>query len=262
MGKLTQTTTEVQALLDKVATMPETTEILSKTDADELYQPKGSGLTEWQSGYLSRQEAAERQSKYAVSLSLSPVSAEFTGEATGIVLTAAARYDGQTVQGIVTPTSSNIQGVTFTAGRAETIWNAPAISQGKVSVSYCVNISYNDGYGELVKSATASQTRYAPIRFVCKPGTDTPTGDQIKAGIKTVKSSATGEYTIPFAAGDYVWLCFPAFMTFSGFTSGGFAVPVENAVAVTCPIGGTEVSYKCVRITGAPKTSPIKIKVS
>lgn len=221
----------------------------------------GAGLTPWQESFLQKQEDAERLGKYSVSLSMSPSSSEFTGEPIGVTLTASGRYDGKSVDVSVSPTSANISGLTFTNGKAETIWNAPSVSTGQVSVSYGVSVGYDDGNGVMAKGANTQQTRYAPMRWVCKPSTDVPTSDEIKGGIKVVKSNPSGDYAIPFTEGDYVWLCFPSFMSPKTFTSGGFTIPTEAAQSAICRIGNTDVSYKCVRVSGAPKTSPMNIKI-
>lgn len=221
----------------------------------------GAGLTPWQESFLQKQEDAERLGKYSVSLSMSPSSSEFTGEPIDVTLTASGRYDGKTVDVSVSPTTANISGLTFINGKAETIWNAPSVSTGQVSVSYGVSVGYDDGNGVMAKGANTQQTRYAPMRWVCKPSTDVPTSDEIKSGIKVVKSNPSGDYAIPFTEGDYVWLCFPSFMSPKTFTSGGFTIPTEAAQSAICRIGNTDVSYKCVRVSGAPKTSPMNIKI-
>lgn len=221
-----------------------------------------STLTPWQRSYLERQESTERTGKYSVSLGLSPSATEFTGAAVALTLTVTAKFDGVKVAAEITPNTSNLNGITFANDKAEVIWPAPAISQGSVSVSYGVKAKYTDSDGSIEKTATASQTRYAPMRWVCKPSDSVPTSDEIKAGVKTVKSSAAGTYSIPFSQGDYVWLCIPAFMNISKVTSGGFDVPVEASQPAICRIGSCDVSYKCVRISGRPQTSPISLTIA
>lgn len=219
-------------------------------------------LTTWQQNYLKKQEASERTGKYTVALALSPTSTEFTGNPIAFTLTVTAKFDGQNVSAEITPTTTNLNGVVFSNNKTETIWAAPAVTQGNVSVSYGIKAKYTDSDGSLEKTATASQTRYAPMRWVCKPTDTVPTSGEIKAGIKTVKNSVGGTYSIPFASGDYVWLCVPAFMNISKATSGGFEVPIETAQTAICRIGSTDVSYKCVRVSGKPQTSPIVLTLS
>lgn len=221
-----------------------------------------STLTPWQRSYLERQESTERTGKYTVSLGLSPSATEFTGAAVALTLTVTAKFDGVKVAAEITPNTANLNDITFANDKAEVIWPAPAISQGSVSVSYGVKAKYTDSDGSIEKTASASQTRYAPMRWVCKSSDSVPTSDEIKAGVKTVKSSAAGTYSIPFSQGDYVWLCIPAFMNISKVTSGGFDVPVEASQPAICRIGSCDVSYKCVRISGRPQTSPISLTIA
>lgn len=222
----------------------------------------GETLTDWQKNYLKQQEEAERNSKYSVRLNISPTTSEYSGHSDNMSLTALGYYDGKSVPIYVIPQSGNLAGVIFLDGKANVTWIPPSISDGKISINYSVKIGYDDEYGLIEKIANASQTRYAPMRWVCKPSTNTPEGDEILSGIKNIQSSCGGQYSIPFNKGDYVWLCFPAFMNPTSFTSGGFMVPVEDAKTVIVRIGDTDVSYKCIRITGAPQTSPLNIKIS
>lgn len=219
-------------------------------------------LSPWQKSFLEKQEQTERTGKFAVSLALSPSSSEFTGTAVALTLTVTAKFDGAKVAAEITPSTSNLNGVTFANDKAEVIWPSPSISQGNVSVSYGIKAKYTDSDGSIEKTATASQTRYAPMRWVCKPSDSTPTSDELKTGVKTVKSSVAGTYSIPFAQGDYVWLCVPAFMNIAKVTSGGFDVPVEGAQTAICRIGSCDVSYKCVRVSGRPQTSPISLTIA
>lgn len=217
----------------------------------------GSGLTPWQESYLQKAEESERAGKFAATLTIAPTASEFDGQTVALTITAAGSYDGKAVDVAVTA-----PGLTFEAGKAEAVWTPPAVSQGQVAVSYTAVISYTDEAGTIEKTATAAQSRYAPIRWVSSPSADLPTSDQILAGAKTVKASPAGEYAIHFTPGHYLWLCFPAFMKPRAFTSAGFAVPVEAPQPAICRIGSTDVSYTCIRLSGAPKTSPINIKIA
>lgn len=218
------------------------------------------GLTAWQEDYLARQEEAERSAKFTASLALSPTGTEFTGTAVEYTLTASARYDGRAVTPTVTPTSANLSGVAFTDGVGKYNYAAPATSTGKESVSFTVKLTYTDSLGSIEKSASASQTRYAPIKFLSSA--TTPDSAAIAAATqKQVKSAVKGDYSITFTKGEYVWVCIPAFLTATKFTSGGFGVPMEAPVTVTVKLGSTDVTYKCYRTTGAPQTSPMSLTI-
>lgn len=221
-----------------------------------------SSLTPWQEDYLKRQEEAERLSKFTATLSVTPSANELTGENVELTLTATTKYNGKAVSSEVTPTSANLKDVVFTNGVGHYVYNSPASSTGKETLSLTVKCVYTDDLGKIEKSASASQTRYAPIKFLSSAASLSLTSSAIlSATQKQVKSAIKGDYTIAFTAGEYVWVCIPSFLTATKFTSEGFGVPMEEPVTVNVPIGSTSVSYKCYRVSGKPQTSPMKLTI-
>ncbi len=217
-------------------------------------------LTPWQKDYLARQEEAERLSKMTATLSLSPAGTEYTGTAIEYTLTAGVKYDGKAASASVVGTTANLSGVAFTNGVGKYSYTPPTTSTGKETVSFTVKCTYTDDLGKVEKTASASQTRYAPIKFLSSAAQ--PTGTAIAAATqKQVKSAIKGDYSITFTKGDYVWVCVPAFLTATKFTSGGFGVPMEAPVTVPVTIGSSTVNYKCYRTTGAPQTSPMSLTI-
>lgn len=127
-------------------------------------------------------------------------------------------------------------------------------------MSFTVKCTYTDELGKVEKTASASQTRYAPIKFLSSA--TQPTGAAIAAATqKQVKSAIKGDYSITFTKGEYVWVCVPAFLNAVKFTSGGFGVPMEDPVTIPVTIGSSTVNYKCYRTTGAPQTSPMSLTI-
>lgn len=239
--------------LDRAGTVTLVREIKGMIDGKDSLPP-------WQKDFLSRQEEAERLSKYSVALALSPGGSEFTGTAVEYTLTATVKYDGKAVGATVAGTSANLSGTAFANGTAKYAYTPPATSTGKESVAFSVKATYTDSLGSIEKSASASQTRYAPIRFLSSASQ--PTGAAIAAATqKQVKSAVKGDYSVAFTKGEYVWVCIPAFLTAVKFTSGGFGVPMEAPVSVTVPVGSTDVTYRCYRTTGAPQTSPMSLTI-
>ncbi|MDE6278922.1 MAG: hypothetical protein K2M05_03020, partial [Paramuribaculum sp.] len=137
---------------------------------------------------------------------------------------------------------------------------APNQSNGKESLSVSVKCVYTDDLGSIEKTASASQTRYAPIKFLSQD--NTPDSAAIVAATqKQVKSAIKGDYSITFTSKHYVWVCIPEFLTATKFTSGGFAVPMEAPVNVNVTIGKTTVKYKCYRTSGMPQSSPMSLTI-
>lgn len=221
---------------------------------------KANALSPWATDFLKRQEEAERLSKLTASLALSPAGTEYTGAAIEYTLTASAKYDGKAVTPAVVGTTANISSATFTNGVAKYAYTPPATSTGKETVNFTVKCTYTDELGKVEKTASASQTRYAPIKFLSSAAQ--PTGAAIAAATqKQVKSAIKDDYSIAFTKGDYVWVCIPAFLTATKFTSGGFGVPMEAPVTIPMTIGSSTVNYKCYRTTGAPQTSPMSLSI-
>lgn len=222
------------------------------------------GLTDWQKSFLAQQEEADRQGKYSVGLAVTGVTTEYTGTELRALLQATTKYNGEKVAATVKGTTENLSGVVFDgSGSATVVVSVPATSTGRVSDAFTVRCEWNDGHGILSKTASATLTRYAPIRFLSKGGGEAPTSEEITAAVqKQVKGSIAGTYQIELTPGEYVWVCVPSFLTASGFTSGGFAVPMEAAVTVPVVIGGTTVTYRCHRTSGAPAKSPMSLTIS
>lgn len=232
------------------------------TEVKKLQPTECDCLSDWQKDYLARQEEAERSAKFAVSLSATGNNTEFTGQTTPITLTASTKYDGAAVQAQIAPTTSNLTDVTFDAS-GKGVYNAPAptTSNGKVALTFGIKATYTDDLGSIEKTASATVTRYAPIKFLSK--SEPVTGAEIAAATqKQVKSSAAGEYSIELTPDEYVWVCVPSFMAIKSFTSGGFAVPMQTGFIIPVPIGSTTVDYMCYRTTGAPKSSPMILTLS
>lgn len=222
------------------------------------------GLTQWQKSWLAQQEESDRQGKFYVGLVGSGVGQEYTGTALNALLQATVMFDGKRVDGTITGTTANLEGVTFGAGgSASAPLSVPAASTGRVADVFTIRGDWDDGNGVLSKTASVTFTRYAPMRFLSKSGTDAPTPEEITAAAqKQVKGSIAGTYQIELTPGEYVWVCVPSFLTAGGFTSGGFAVPMEAAVSVAVKIGGTTVTYRCHRTSGAPTKSPMSLTIT
>lgn len=223
--------------------------------------PAPDTLSAWQRNYLEEMERKEREGKLSVSFSMSPSGNEYDGVSRAYSLLTTVRFDGVAVDFEKEIALGSNLALRMSDGELKAAYTPPASSTGRETLSARVRVTYADELGTISKESQTSIVLYAPIRFVCTTAEKAPDPDQILSGIKAVRSSAAGDYTIPFESGEYVWLCFPAFMSPSSFTSGGFEVPVEDALTVACRIGQTNVNYRCIRVSGKPKTSPIKISV-
>jgi Collagen triple helix repeat (20 copies) len=239
-----------------------------KGEKGEPGDSAGAGLTEWQQSYLQQQEAAERSSNYAVTLSQSGVGTEFDGANVTYTVTATVKYKNVGVTDAeVSGTSSNLSSAEWTNNnngtyKASVKVNAPISSNGKVTESFGISATYNDGYGDLTKTASASSTRYAPTYIVATESADCPNFEQMQAGTKYIKTSLSGTYPITGCAGKYVWICYPTFLTINNITSGGFGVPFESPLSIAATMLNTSVSYRCVRITSKPQSEPMSIVIS
>lgn len=248
-----ETTSNEKKFLDRSG-VKKVLETARKWDAEK------KALTPWQEDFLNRQEEAERLGKFTASLAMNPNSSEFTGQNIDFTLTATTKYDGAAVSSVVTPTSANIQNVEFANGVGHYNYSSPTQSAGKETISVSVKCVYTDDLGSIEKTASASQTRYAPVKFISSAGT--PDSAAIVAATqKQVKSAIKGDYSIAFTQGEYVWVCVPSFLTPTKFTSAGFGVPMEAPVNVNVAIGNTTVTYKCYRTTGKPQTSPMSLSI-
>lgn len=223
------------------------------------------GLSTWQKSYLEKAESDERSGKFSVSASLSGVGSEFTGEAAAYTLTAQVRYDGAGVTGASVTASGAASGAMTEASagvyRTSFTSAAPASTNGRVTVSASASAVYNDGYGELTKTASASHTRYAATYYVLTDTADTPQDEAVTAGTKKVLTTLSGSHTVTGCAGKYVWIVYPSCLSLAKITSGGFEVPRLEAVSLTLTLGESAVSYLAVRIEGRPQ-SDMSITIS
>lgn len=234
----------------------------------------GSGLTPWQKAYLEGLEKQEMADKFTATMSLSQTQKDFDGTATTVTVYVTPKFDGSNVDAVVTGTSSNLSGKTFTKGSdgrysTQVTLNAPtSVGEATLPTTFSVSVKYNHPTaGQLTKTLSATHTQN--VKSYILKSTSANISD-LKAAFASAYKSANsikGSQSIAIAdGGEYVFFIVPKVVgdsNFGGVKSSGFDVPLtvvnENA-GVT--YGSSTVHYKVFRTTSKPQTSPFNIVIS
>lgn len=234
----------------------------------------GSGLTPWQKAYLEGLEKQEIAEKFSATMTLSQSQKDFDGAATTVTVYVTPKFDGSNVDAVVTGTSSNLSGKTFTKGSdgrysTQVTINAPAsVGTSSISETFSVMVKYtHPTAGQLTKSLSATHTQNIKS-YILKEATDAAIINDLATRFGTAWKSANslkGTHSIPIATGgEWVFLVVPKTNNgISKVTSSGFDVPMTSVgedVSVTK--GSSTIHYMVIRTTSKPQTSPFNIVIS
>ena len=234
----------------------------------------GPGLTAWQKAYLEGLEKQEMADKFAATMTLSQTQKDFDGTATTVTVYVTPKFDGTNVNAVVTGTSSNLSGKTFTKGSdgrysTQVTLNAPAsVSTSSITETFSVMVKYtHPTAGQLTKSLSATHTQTIKS-YILKEATDALIINDLATRFGTAWKSANslkGTHSIPIATGgEWVFLVVPKTGNgISKVTSSGFDVPMTSVgedVSVTK--GSSTIHYMVIRTTSKPQTSPFNIVIS
>lgn len=234
----------------------------------------GSGLTPWQKAYLEGLEKQEMADKFAATMTLSQTQKDFDGTATTVTVYVTPKFDGSNVDAVVTGTSSNLSGKTFTKGTdgrysTQVTLDAPAsVGDSSLVETFKVSVKYtHPTAGQLTKSLSATHTLNVKS-YILKSTSENISN--LKAAFASAYKSANsikGSQSITIAdGGEYVFFVVPKVVgdnNFGGVKSSGFDVPltvVDENAGVT--YGSSIVHYKVFRTTSKPQTSPFNIVIS
>lgn len=234
----------------------------------------GSGLTPWQKAYLEGLEKQEVESKFTATMSLSQSQKDFDGTATTVTVYVTPKFDGSNVDAVVTGTSSNLSGKTFTKGTdgrysTQVTLDAPAsVSTSSITETFSVMVKYTHATaGQLTKSLSATHTQNIKS-YILKEATDAVIINDLATRFGTAWKSANslkGSHSIPIATGgEWVFLAVPK--TGGGIskvTSSGFDVPMTSVgedVSVTK--GSSTIHYMVIRTSSKPQSTPFNIVIS
>lgn len=234
----------------------------------------GSGLTPWQKAYLEGLEKQEVESKFTATMSLSQSQKDFDGTATTVTVYVTPKFDGSNVDAVVTGTSSNLSGKTFTKGTdgrysTQVTLNAPAsVSTSSITETFSVMVKYTHATaGQLTKSLSATHTQNIKS-YILKEATDAVIINDLATRFGTAWKSANslkGSHSIPIATGgEWVFLAVPK--TGGGIskvTSSGFDVPMTSVgedVSVTK--GSSTIHYMVIRTSSKLQSTPFNIVIS
>lgn len=207
--------------------------------------------------YLWDQLASKELAKYsAASISVTPNSNSwgFDTSSTDITFVFEARYNGVGIANVTSQTINSTAGtaVSDKTGQYSKVITCSASDTGKQSVSATFTFTYNNtGYGTVTKSASASWTRYAkPVIISTTKGVN-PTQSDITGATTAFSSDIKGTRTFTTTAGKDMWICTPAYQSYSTIKSGGFDVPFDAPIQVV--VNG--INYNCRRKTDTPSAS-------
>lgn len=233
-----------------------------------------SGLTPWQKAYLEGLEKQEVADKFAATIMLSQTQKDFDGTATTVTVYVTPKFDGSNVDAVVTGTSSNLSGKTFTKGSdgrysTQVTLNAPAsVSTSSITETFSVMVKYtHPTAGQLTKSLSATHTQNIKS-YILKEATDAIIINDLATRFGTAWKSANslkGTHSIPIASGgEWVFLVVPKTGNgISKVTSSGFDVPMTSVgedVSVTK--GSSTIHYMVIRTSSKPQSTPFNIVIS
>lgn len=234
----------------------------------------GTGLTAWQKAYLEGLEKQEMADKFAATIMLSQTQKDFDGTATTVTVYVTPKFDGTNVDAVVTGTSSNLSGKTFTKGSdgrysTQVTLNAPAsVSTSSITETFSVMVKYtHPTAGQLTKSLSATHTQNIKS-YILKEATDVVIINDLATRFGTAWKSANslkGTHSIPIASGgEWVFLVVPKTGNgISKVTSSGFDVPMTSVgedVSVTK--GSSTIHYMVIRTSSKPQSTPFNIVIS
>lgn len=234
-----------------------------------------SGLTPWQKAYLEGLEKQEMADKFAATIELSQTQKDFNGTATTVTVYVTPKFDGSNVDAVVTGTSSNLSGKTFTKGSdgrysTQVTLNAPAsVSTPSITETFSVMVKYTHPTAgrQLTKSLSATHTQNIKS-YILKEATDAIIINDLATRFGTAWKSANslkGTHSIPIASGgEWVFLVVPKTGNgISKVTSSGFDVPMTSVgedVSVTK--GSSTIHYMVIRTSSKPQSTPFNIVIS
>lgn len=219
------------------------------------------GVSEDEKNYLHDQLASVYNGKYAVAVaSYSTASGTYgtdLNKAKNITFTVTTKHDGKAIN--ASSTGAKVRSVqigsavlteTSTAGTWSGTMTAAADTTGSQTASATVTVIFTGDYGDVIKTTTASWSKYAPWHIVSSTEANLATamtGDKSPYN----KTYYAGTYSFKTTAGTDMWICFPSKWGKSTIKSGGFDVPFDAAKQVT--VGG--VVYNCFRKSTTPTAS-------
>lgn len=232
-----------------------------------------SGLTPWQKDYLEGLEE-QQLTEFTATIMLSQTQKDFDGTATTVTVYVTPKVNGSNVDVVVTGTSSNLSGKTFTKGSdgrysTQVTLNAPAsVSTPSITETFSVMVKRtHPTAGQFTKSLSATHTQNIKS-YILKEATDALIINDLATRFGTAWKSANslkGTHSIPIASGgEWVFLVVPK--TGSGIskvTSSGFDVPmtpVGEDVSVTK--GSSTIHYMVIRTKSKPQSTPFNIVIS
>ena len=224
------------------------------------------GVSVAEKQYLWDQLAEKELAKYsAASISISPDSGTwgFDTSSKDITFVFEARYNDTSTNKVTTQKIGSSAGtaVSGKTGQYSKVITCSASDTGKQSVSVTFTFTYNDtGYGTVTKTASASWTRSAkPVIISTTKGVN-PTQSDITGATTAFSSDIKGTRTFTTTAGKDMWICTPAYQSYSTIKSGGFDVPFDAAIQVT--VNG--INYNCRRKSDTPtdKTGTMTIVIA
>lgn len=234
----------------------------------------GTGLTAWQKAYLEGLEKQEMADKFAATMTLSQTQKDFDGTATTVTVYVTPKFDGSNVDAVVTGTSSNLSGKTFTKGSdgrysTQVTLNAPAsVSTSSITETFSVMVKYTHATaGQLTKSLSATHTQNIKS-YIMKEATDAVIINDLATRFGTAWKSANslkGTHSIPIATGgEWVFLAVPkAGGGISKVTSSGFDVPMTSVGEdVSVAKGSSTIHYMVIRTSSKPQSTPFNIVIS
>lgn len=234
----------------------------------------GSGLTPWQQAYLEGLEKQEIAEKFSATMTLSQSQKDFDGTATTVTIYVTPKFDGANVSAVVTGTSSNLSGKTFTKGSdgrysAEVTIPAPStVNSSAVTTNFSVSVKYNHATaGQLTKTLNATHTQNVKS-YILKDANATDISSTLGTRIANAAKTANtlkGSHSLTIASGgEYVFFAMPSGSSaINKVTSGGFDVPITTlTTSATITKGSSTLQYMIFRTTSKPQTSPFSIVIS
>lgn len=233
-----------------------------------------SGLTPWQKDYLVGLEQQEMTHKFTATIMLSQTQKDFDGTATTVTVYVTPKFNGTNVDAVVTGTSSNLSGKTFTKGSdgrysTQVTLNAPAsVSTPSITETFSVMVKYTHPNAvQLTKSLSATHTQNIKS-YILKEAMDALIINDLATRFGTAWKSANslkGTHSIPIASGgEWVFLVVPKTDNrISKITSSGFDVPMTSVgedVSVTK--GSSTIHYMVIRTSSKPQSTPFNIEIS
>lgn len=124
------------------------------------------------------------------------------------------------------------------------------------TVTFKIDVTYAEG---VTGSKTATVNAYYPMYFGGSAKSTLTSADVLGMVKQSIKSSASGPYSVNVGQGEYMWLCIPSTFKTISVTSSGFGVPMESPATVAVDGKG---DYKCYRSSSTYNAGAVSIVIS